>query len=323
MDALSEILKSLKTQHCAVGTMLLRAPWGLCLEDFASPSVLSLVEGDAFWVRMQGRPPLRVGPRDTVLFPRGANYRIASSPNGACDEWGTAWLANGLPDFTQGEEPSAPVRFSWGQGSGPETRLLGLAFGLVLGNGNPLLDALPDLIVLVAGREHAFPWVGPAIEFLASEGSAGLPGYAATARLLADLIFVSAVRSHMLDEPHGTKGWIRGLSDPCIARALSAIHATPGGGWSVGSLAQRACLSRTTFATRFASLVGESPIEYLTNLRMHLATQRIVRDKPNLTQLAFELGYTSDAAFRDAFKRRYGVPPSRYAADRERAGGRP
>ncbi len=319
MDALSEILKSLRTQYCAVGTMLLRSPWGLCVEDFASPSALSLVEGDPFWVRMRGMPALRVGPGDTVLFPRGANYRIASSPDGACDEWGPAWLANGLPDFNQGEEPSAPVRFSWGAGSGPETRLLGLAFGLALGNRNPLLAALPDLIVLRAGRGHAFSWVAPSIEFLASEGSAGLPGYAATARLLADLIFVSALRSHMLDEPLGTKGWIRGLSDPCIARALSVIHATPGVDWSVGSLAERAALSRTTFATRFASLVGESPIEYLTNLRMHLATQRIVRDRPNLTQLAFELGYTSDAAFRDAFKRRYGMPPSRYAADRESA----
>jgi len=301
-------------QYCAVGTMQLRAPWGLSVEGFAPPSALSLIDGDAFWVRMRGRPPFRVERGDTVLFVRGADYRIASSPDGPCDGWDQAWLAHGLPDFSLGKEPNAPVRFTWG-GSGPETRLLGLAFGLALGNRNPLLDAMPDMIALDAGREHAFPWVAPAIAFLSSEDAAGVPGFAATARLLADLMLVSAVRSHMLMEPHGTRGWIRGLSDPSIARALAAMHTTPGRDWSVGSLAEQACLSRTTFATRFTDLVEQSPIEYLTNLRMHLATQRIARDKPNLTQLAFELGYTSDAAFRDAFKRRYGMPPSRYAAD--------
>jgi AraC-like DNA-binding protein len=313
MDALSEILKSLKMHHCAVGTLLLRAPWGLSGgTDFKTPTAFGLVEGDSYWMRIQGRPPWQVELGDVVLFPRGVRHCMGSSPDAQCDDMSVAWHANGLPTFEPSKEPAAPLRFSWG-GSGSVTRLLGMAFGLALGNRNPLLNALPPVIVVRGADTGAFPWVTPATAFLAAEDAAGLPGFAATARLLAELILVSAVRSHMLEEPSGTRGWIRGLSDASIASALAAMHAEPGTDWSVAALAKRACLSRTTFATRFADLVEQSPIEYLTDWRMHLATQRIAHGKPNLTQLAFELGYTSDAAFRDAFKRRYGVPPSRYA----------
>jgi len=138
------------------------------------------------------------------------------------------------------------------------------------------------------------------------------------ARLLADLIFVSIVRSHLLGESKGSKGWLRGLGDPGVARSLLAMHQDPSAEWTVGSLAQLAGMSRTAFAMRFASLVEETPIDYLTRWRMHLAADRILRSRPNLTRLAFELGYASDAAFRDAFKRRYGIAPSRFAADAQR-----
>jgi AraC-like DNA-binding protein len=138
------------------------------------------------------------------------------------------------------------------------------------------------------------------------------------ARLLADLIFIGIVRSHVLGESKGTRGWLRGLGNPGIARALQAIHQNSSADWKVASLAQVAGMSRTAFAVRFAALVEETPIDYLTRWRMHLAADRLLRSRPNLTQLAFDLGYSSDAAFRDAFKRRYGVAPSRYVADVQR-----
>lgn len=136
------------------------------------------------------------------------------------------------------------------------------------------------------------------------------------------------MRAHPLGQPVRSRGWLRGLTDARIGRALQAIHQSPGDPWTVASLAARVGMSRTAFAGLFAELVETTPIGYLTRWRMHLAAQRIADAEMNLTQLAFELGYSSDAAFRDAFKRQYGVAPSRYAeaaqaaAERARTGRR-
>lgn len=310
MDALSEILKSLKIRHTAVGTMELSAPWGLRLGSFDAPTAYGLAEGPPCWLRSPGRDPVLLEQGDIALFTCG-QYCMSSAPNVPCQDWRVAWRANGLPFFASDPEPESPLRFVWGQG-GPTTRLLALAFGLAGEQRNPLRDALPELIILRKGDGRAFPWIRPALECL-SAPDAHAPGFAATARLLAKLIFVSIVRSYLLSEPHATRAWLRGLTDPGVARALQAIHARPGAEWTVGSLAQVAGLSRTALAIRFAELVEASPIEYLTHWRLHLAAERILTSQPHLTLLAFELGYASDAAFRAAFKRRYGVPPSRYA----------
>ena len=163
------------------------------------------------------------------------------------------------------------------------------------------------------GAGHGFPALAPTIEFLTSE-SVETPGYGAIARLLAELVLVGFARSHLLNDSKGIKGWLRGLTDARIARALQAMHNDPTSAWTVESLAREAGLSRTAFATRFAQLVETTPIEYLTRWRMHLAAERIRESPANLTRLAFELGYASDAAFRDAFKRYYGVAPSRFAS---------
>lgn len=310
MDALSEILKTMKMRHTAVGTLRLSAPWGLRIQDFGAPVAYGLVGGPACWLRLPGQDSVKLEQGDIALCLRASWHCISSSIDTPCEDFVNAWQANGLPEFMPSEEPESPLCFEWG-GGGVSTQLLGLAFGLPNRQLNPLLAALPELIVLRSGRSSAFPWMRPAIDFLSVQ-DASSPGFAATARIFAELVFVTIVRSHLLHEPRATRGWLRGLADPGIARALQAVHAQPGADWTVASLAQVAGLSRTALATRFAELVETSPIEYLTQWRMHLAVERIVRSRPNLSQLAFELGYTSDAAFRDAFKRRYGVPPSRY-----------
>ncbi|WP_042703534.1 AraC family transcriptional regulator [Azospirillum sp. B506] len=310
MDALSEILKSIKLHHSAVGSLRLSAPWGLYNDDFDAPTAYGLVDGPPCWLCLPGQPPVRLEQGDIVLFAMG-RYSLSSSADGPCTHFSEAWKANGLPDFEPDQEPESPLLLEWG-GGGPVTRLLGLAFGLPSWHRNPLLAALPGMIVVRNGQSGAFPWVALAVEFLSAR-DANAPGFAATARVLAELMFLSTLRTHLLNGSGAIRGWLRGLTDTGIACALKAIHAKPGIKWTVASLAQTAGLSRTIFATRFAELVEVSPIEYLSQWRMHLAAESILQSRPNLTQLAFELGYASDAAFRDAFKRRYGVPPSRYA----------
>jgi AraC-like DNA-binding protein len=310
MDALSEILKSIKVRHTAAGTLRLTAPWGFIVKDFEAPMAYGVAEGYSCWLRVPDREAIQLKAGDLVLV--NGEHQLLCSPDAAVEDWAQAWRAQGFPSFDPSHEPEAPLHFKWG-GGGEETTLLGLAFGLACGRQNPLLESLPPYIVLRNGT-GGFPSMPGSIEFLTSR-DANSPGYGAMARLLADLIFVSIVRSHLLGELKGTRGWLRGLGDPRIARALQAIHQDASAEWSVGSLAQVAGMSRTAFAVRFAALVEETPIDYLTRWRMHLAADRLLRSRPNLTQLAFDLGYTSDAAFRDAFKRCYGVAPSRFVAE--------
>jgi AraC-like DNA-binding protein len=314
MDALSEILKSMTIVHASVGTLTLSEPWGMALRGFEPHIAYGVVSGSACWVRVPHRDPICLGIGDVMLI-RG-EHQLLSSPDTLIEDFGAAWAANGFPEFEPSHEPAAPLHFSWG-GGGPRTLLLGLAFGLSGGPHNPLMTALPPCIVLRSGQ--GFPWIRPAIEFLTGPDSTS-PGYAATARLLAELTFVSIVRSHLLSESNSARGWLRGLTHPGIAKALQAMHQAPGESWTVASLATRADMSRTSFAKVFSDHVQLTPIDYLTQWRMHLAAQRILESPINLTQLAFELGYNSDAAFRDAFKRRYGVPPSRFGSHAQDTG---
>lgn len=314
MDALSEILKSLKMRHASVGTLSLAQPWGLSIRDIGAPTAYGVVSGAPCWIRVPDREAVCLGIGDLMLV-RG-QHQLLSAPDMPVEDFGNAWAACGLPAFEPLLEPSAPLHFAWG-GGGAQTRMLGLAFGLSGGPQSPLLTALPPCIVLRRG--DGFPWIRPAIDFLTSR-DAESAGYAATARLLAELTFVSIVRSYLLGESRPARGWLGGLTDARIGRALQAMHKSPGDDWTVASLASLVGMSRTAFAKLFAELVESTPIDYLTQWRMHLAAQRISESGVNLTQLAFELGYSSDAAFRDAFKRRYGVAPSRFGSE---GSGRP
>lgn len=317
MDALSEILKSIKMRYTAVGTLRLSCPWGLDFKIDDIPTAIGVVEGSSCWLRLPDRRTVRLGVGDMALVM--GPHQLLCEPNARAEDMVSAWIAQGLPAFVPDREPAGPVHFSCG-GGGAETRLLGLSFGLASGRRNPLIASLPPCIVLRGGgNRFPCPWMRPAIDFLLSE-NAGLGGYTATARLLAELVFVSIVRSHLLSESKGSRGWLRGLADPRIAKALVAIHREPSTEWTVGSLACEAGMSRTSFAAHFAELVEATPIDYLTQWRMHLAAERIAESRSNLQQLAFELGYASDAAFREAFKRHYGVAPSRYALASEPLG---
>ena len=108
-------------------------------------------------------------------------------------------------------------------------------------------------------------------------------------------------------------GWLRGLSDPGVGHALACMHGRAGEPWTAESLAREAGMSRATFARRFGALIGQPPIDYLTGCRMQQAAEQLVAGKRSVAQVARGLGYRSEWAFRQAFSRRFGLPPLRFA----------
>jgi AraC-like DNA-binding protein len=171
---------------------------------------------------------------------------------------------------------------------------------------HPVLDALPDcLLVRRAESEARFVQLA---ELLVLESRQLALGNQVVLDKLADALFVMAVRHH-LNGSARQRGLLAALLDPRLAPALEALHTRPGGDWTLVKLAEVACQSRTAFAERFSEVMGTSPHQYLTELRMAEAL-RLLRDpRLSVTAIAGQLGYRSEAAFRRSFKKAHGRGP--------------
>ena len=185
--------------------------------------------------------------------------------------------------------------------------------------GAVLADVLPPLIHVQSGSPHAtaLHWL---LDQLAGERGRALPGASIASAQLAQLVFVHLLRA-CLDRAESLEtGWLRAVGDERLAPALRLIHGDPGRSWHLPELAKAAAMSRTTFAEHFRTVAGVAPLAYLTQWRMRLAQRALRRENRPVSVLAHELGYASESAFSNAFKREIGVAPKRYRTTMKHAG---
>jgi len=150
------------------------------------------------------------------------------------------------------------------------------------------------------------------VQALASEMVEQAPGSEVVASRLAEVLVIQLLRAHIASEPSRSKGWLRAVFDPQLGTALSAIHDKVNAPWTVESLAAAAGMSRSAFAARFKELLGQTPLEYVTEWRMQKAMQVLEQRDQKLVDVARSVGYESDAAFSKAFKRVVGANPGEY-----------
>jgi AraC family transcriptional regulator, alkane utilization regulator len=185
---------------------------------------------------------------------------------------------------------------------------------------NPLLRALPRLIHVRPGSEQAGQWRQATLRYAVEQiehASDGLPPLLAR---LPELVLVDCLCQYALDLPPGRSGWLAALSDPVLGRALMLLHARPADPWTVDRLAQKAAASRSVLADRFMQVLGVSPMRYLAQWRMQLASDLLrAEPRPGLAEVAERVGYESEAAFSRAFKRCLGVAPASWAKGAEPA----
>ena len=136
---------------------------------------------------------------------------------------------------------------------------------------------------------------------------------------LGELMFLEVVRRYIAGLPAHDTGWLAGLRDPAVGRALALIHARPAHPWTLETLAAESGLSRSALAERFADLVGEPPMQYLTRWRLTLAAAALRSSGRAIAQVAEEYGYESESAFNRAFKREFEVPPAAWRRQRAAA----
>jgi AraC-like DNA-binding protein len=298
-DVLTTVVDSLRLRGSVFCRAEMAAPWGLSIPE-GPHAHFHLVERGSCWLRLQGvEEPVPVSSGDLVVVPHGRGHVLLDNPRTP---------AIPLAQLVGPRAASGPHRMRHG-GNGPETRLVCGAFRFERRDGHPLLSLLPPVVHIPGDRGRPADGIESLLRFLAAETRDPRPGTEAIVSRLSEVLFVEALRAWMEDLPEGEGGWLGALRDRHVGAALGLIHRYPDRDWTVAALAAEVGMSRSPFAARFAALVGEPPLSYLTRWRMHTAAELLQDDALSLAQVASRVGYESEPAFSKAFKRQFGIPP--------------
>ncbi|WP_433171679.1 AraC family transcriptional regulator [Actinoallomurus sp. CA-150999] len=193
-----------------------------------------------------------------------------------------------------------------GAASGVDDMLIGGRIELNPAGDALLLEALPPL-----GHIRAEAALRDRLHWLFDEVTGNRMGSAFAIRQHGQLLLLEVLRAYV-DQAELPPGWLRVLTDERLRPALRLMHAEPGRHWGLEELAREAAMSRTTFAERFRAVAGVPPLAYLNRWRMLLARRALRDSDVPVRSLAAELGYTSESAFSNAFKREVGESPLRH-----------
>jgi len=330
MDVLSDVLRVVRLSGAVFFVAEFSSPWAI--ESPPSESLASLImpraecftifhvlaEGHC-WVKVKGEPTLRMVAGDVLVVPQGDEHVMGSDL--ALKPTAMRVL---VPEVPWPEMP--PVV----HGGGGEVARFVCGYLHCDQKFNPLFNTLPKLLCIRsreggvelerAGAEnktwhrpvpfHAGMWLNTTIYYLIKEAQAQSSNNQLMLSRLTELMFVEVLRHYMKELAPDQKGWLAGLKDPHVNRAITLMHAQPARAWTVEDLARDAGVSRSALAGRFTDLIGESPMRYLTGWRMHLARQLLCEGHHSLAEIAERVGYESEYAFNRAFKRQAGVPPA-------------
>jgi AraC-like DNA-binding protein len=315
-DPLSDVLRTFKLSGALFFVVDATSPWCVHVpEAEAFRDILFrrarhlisyhvVVEGTGF-ASVPGDAPVPFAAGDVLVVPHGDAYRMESDP-GAEPELDFDDTLAFFRDMAAGHLPFVVPE---GCGGEPPARFICGFLGCDARPFNPLLAHLPRLL-LIPRREGGGDLLGPLVELTMAEMQRTGSGGAGVRLALSELLFVEAIRRHVAALPSGETGWLAGLRDRGVGRALAALHERPGATWTLDALAREAGVSRSVLAERFTALVGQPPMQYLTRWRMQRAARLLADGDATVGAVAFEVGYQSEAAFSRGFKRTVGVSPA-------------
>ncbi|HVY06503.1 MAG TPA: AraC family transcriptional regulator [Burkholderiales bacterium] len=315
MDPLSDALHLARFTGAAFLEARFTAPWAVRsrMPGTSRPQAKHLVhyhlitEGRCM-AALPGEEPVWLEAGDLILFPRGEQHELAS--------------AIGLPtvpaDDLIGPVAMQAHRLEYGGGGSP-TRMLCGFLSCDPHVCKPMLAALPRMMRIQAGTGHFAAWYECALQYTQNGSIVTQPGGAAVIAKLAEILFVEAVRRYIDALPPDQQGWLAGLRDPSIGRALALMHDQPAHPWTVDELGRQVAMSRSSLAMRFTQVLGQPPMAYLAAWRMRLAAQMLIADEQPIVRIAEETGYESESSFNRAFKRSYGIPPATFRREHSRS----
>lgn len=312
-DPLSQALQSVRLTGAIFLDAELGTPWGFDSPPASTSAHLLaptaehlvffhlLVDGQAT-ARVRGYDSVPLEAGDIVVLPRGDAHQLW---NGAVSKLTDASAL--LPRILNGA-----IASERGGGSGPTTKFICGYIGCERHAKQLFLAGLPPVFKTNIRADTSGEWIESSIRYLASERGAARAGRTALLSKLAEALFIETLRRYMADLPSEQTGWLAAARDPAVGLALSAIHRDPAHAFTVSGLAKQAGVSRSVFAARFNSLLGETPLAYVARWRIQLGARLLETTDDSVLQVALKVGYESEAAFNRAFKREFELPPARY-----------
>jgi AraC-like DNA-binding protein len=319
-DTLSDLLRSVRLRGAAFYYVSFRGRWSAGaaaakeIAHVVMPGCDHVMEYHMFakgngWAAVDGLPPVRLQAGDVVLFPQGDRHVVSSAPGLMPGEQ--------RPELLLARGGQLPVPISFHEGivdAGPmpiesaDAVVVCGFLGCDLRPFNPLITALPRILHLSASR--AGGWVAHAIDQAVLESNERRPGGDAVLERLSEMMFVDAARRYLESLPEDSVGWLAGLRDRHVGRALALMHERPERQWSVDDLAREVGLSRSALHEHFVRYVGQAPMQYLASWRVQLGARLLRESSRVVADIALEVGYDSEAAFARAFKRMVSMPPA-------------
>jgi AraC-like DNA-binding protein len=297
-DVLGDVLAGLGLRTRLFCRMEVGAPWSMVFGR-TELAHFHAVERGGCWLEKAKARPLALAAGDLLVIVRGGPYQLADQPGRKGTPLET--VVPGTPD--------GRYTFVRHGGDGPRSAIVCGSFGFDHAGGHPVLSLLPD--VLHQKASEASSWLTPLLRSLAGEAKKAKPGSLTILSRLTDILFVQVLRA-WLEQQSDQPSWLRALNDPRLARVLAAIHQDPAQDWSVENLAERAGMSRSPFARRFAEMVGEAPHAYVARVRMHRAARLPRESDRTLADIAATVGYDSESSFSRVFRKRFGAAPGAF-----------
>ncbi|MDN5870824.1 MAG: AraC family transcriptional regulator [Nitrococcus sp.] len=326
-DTLSDVLRSVRLQSALFfyvschGKWAAEAPPSREIAAAVMPGAHHVIayhvvtEGQC-WAAIVGESPRKLHRGDIILLPQGDPHVVSYAPGMRAAPRASAYydMRHQRRPFrvsydSDGEPQVAPCTSdSVCTNEGASTTLVCGFIGCDMRPFNPLIATLPRFLHLCGNGGNA--WSEQFVRLAATESSRRRPGSDALLERLSEMMFVDAVRRHTDTMPEDSTGWLAGLRERFVGRALALMHEQPAAPWTIGELGRQVGLSRSALHERFIELIGQPPMQYLTHWRMQLASGLLRDTRSSVAAIALEVGYDSEAAFARAFKRIVGAPPA-------------
>lgn len=312
-DTLSDVLTAVRLKGAVFFDVEASAPWvaealpakqiaSAILPDSEHVMEYHVITSGSCWACVVGHDmqAVKLEAGDVVAFPQGDAHILSSAPGMRGDP-----AASMLP----ADHAQLPVLFNLDGGSSERTHVVCGFLGCDSRPFNPLIEALPPILhIRSAGTAHS-SWLKEFTRFAVMEAGEKRMGGSGILSKLGELMFAELVRRYVESLPAESLGWLGGLRDRYIGRALNRMHAEPTRAWTLQELSKVAGLSRSSFAERFVGYVGIPPMQYLQKWRLQIAASRLVGGA-SIAAIAADVGYESEAAFSRAFKRVIGQSPA-------------
>lgn len=318
-DTLSDVLRSVRLTGAVYFNVDAAAPWvaesppGAALapklvrgaEHLISYHVVT--EGSC-WASLLDGDPVLLETGDVVVFPHGDAHVMSSAPR--------MRSAPQLGIYYRPHDQQLPFRLTAGEGGPSDTHLVCGFLGCDLRPFNPLIATLPRVLVARERGAASNGWLTHFIRLALAESNRPTMGGECVLARISELMFVEVVRRHVATLSAEETGWLAGLRDEHVGRAIGMLHGQPAHPWSLDELSRKVGLSRTVFAERFSHYVGLPPMQYLARWRMQIAAGLLANGAASVSVVGFEVGYESEAAFSRAFKKLVGISPAAWRKDR-------